>query len=163
MTFPLFIVTGQSGSGKSTTAKEVKRIMAHFYVFDMDIIVNNDDYQTACSNWMKIAYYNALSGRNTILFGNVPQPYNIHICEHPQLFHPIYLHLHCNDAVRTKRLNARKVWDAVGIQHTLKLSKEMVDKAQASVPPIPIIDTSNTPVLQVAEQIKRWVKNNKLK
>ncbi|MCK2020920.1 AAA family ATPase [Peribacillus frigoritolerans] len=160
MTFPLFIVTGLSGSGKSTTAKEVKRIIVDFYVFDMDIIVNNDDYQTACNNWMKIAYYNALSGRNTILFGNVPQPYNIHICDHSHLFDPIYLHLHCNDAVRTQRLNARKVWDAVGIQHTLKSSKEMVDKAQAAVPPIPIIDTSNTPVLQVAEQIKKWVKNN---
>jgi broad-specificity NMP kinase len=161
MKFPLFIVTGVSGSGKSTTAGELRKVMVGFDLFDMDVIVNNNDYQTACCNWLKIAYFNALSGHNTILFGNVPQPYNIHICDHSHLFDPIhYLHLHCNDAVRTQRLNARKVWDAVGIQHALKLSKEMVDKAQAAVPPTPIIDTSNTPVLQVAEQIKKWVKNN---
>ncbi|MGE7879779.1 AAA family ATPase [Peribacillus muralis] len=161
MKFPLFIVTGVSGSGKSITAEELRKVMVGFDVFDMDVIVNNNDYQTACSNWLKIAYYNALSGRNTILFGNVPEPYNIHICDHSHFFGPIhYLYLHCNDDVRTQRLHARKVWDAVGIQQTLDLSKEMADNARNAVPPIPILDTTNTPLSQIVNYIKKWALDN---
>ncbi|MGG0541277.1 AAA family ATPase [Priestia aryabhattai] len=161
MKFPLFIVTGVSGSGKSTTAGELRKIMIGFDVFDMDLIVNNNDYQTACSNWLKIAYYNVSNGCNTILFGNVPEPYNIQMCEYLELFDPIYyLHLHCEDTVRIQRLNTRKVWTVVDILYALNLSKKMVNKAQSAVPPIPILDTTHMPVPEVADYIKKWVLDN---
>lgn len=44
MTYPLFIMTGISGSGKSATSLELQKIMVDFNVFDIDLIVNNDDY-----------------------------------------------------------------------------------------------------------------------
>ncbi|MGE6613004.1 hypothetical protein ACQKFG_21145 [Peribacillus sp. NPDC076916] len=62
MTFPLFIVTGISGSGKSATSLELQKLMVDFNVFDIDLIVNNDDHLTACDNWLKVAYYSAYSG-----------------------------------------------------------------------------------------------------
>ncbi|MET1178383.1 hypothetical protein ABG775_10545 [Peribacillus simplex] len=89
MTFPLFIVTGISGSGKSATSLELQKLMVDFNVFDIDLIVNNDDYLTACDNWLKVAYYSAYSGRNSVLFGKVPDPYNVEICDHFPFFNPV--------------------------------------------------------------------------
>ncbi|MDA1669154.1 AAA family ATPase [Bacillus cereus] len=161
MKFPLFIVTGVSGSGKSSIAGELQKEMSEFDVFDMDIIVTNNDYQRACHNWLKIAHYNALCGRNTVLFGNVPEPYNIYICDSFHLFDPIYYsHLHCSDAIRIQRLNTRKTFTKTDIQYTLNLSKKMFNKAQASVPSTHIVDTTNTPVSRNVADIKQWVLYN---
>ncbi|MCY9007301.1 hypothetical protein [Peribacillus frigoritolerans] len=161
MTFPLFIVTGLSGSGKSTTTLELQKVMTDFNVYDMDLIVNNEDYQTACENWLRIAYSNALSGRATILFGNVPSPYNVEICSHFPLFNPIhYLHLYCNEEVRTQRLTVRGGWKAEDIRIVNEVSEKLVNEARTAVPSIPIIDTSHIPVSKVVDQLKKWVMNN---
>lgn len=158
MVFPLFIVTGISGSGKSTAAIELGKIMPDYNVFDMDLIVHNDDYQTACCNWLKIAYTTALNGRSTILFGNVSHPYDIQSCELFPAFSPIrFIHLHCHKEERLKRLEARKVWTQETLEEAIELSEEMLEKASAADPPIPVINTSITPVHEVAEEIKRWV------
>jgi broad-specificity NMP kinase len=158
MTYPLFIVTGISGSGKSATSLELQKIMVDFNVFDMDLIVNNDDYQTACDNWLKVAYYSAYSGRNSVLFGNVPDPYNIEICDHFPLFNPVhYLHLYCNGEARSQRLSARGKWTADSINYMNELSEKLVQEAKTSVPPIPTLDTSTTSPPQVAKLIKQWI------
>lgn len=160
MTYPLFIVTGLSGSGKSTTARVVGKNMVDFNVFDMDIIVNNQDFQTASHNWLRIAYFTALCGRGTILFGAVPSPYNIEICRYFCYFNPIYyLILHCSDEIRFQRLTARGGWTLEGIIHTNIAASEMIVKAQTTFPPTPIIDTTDTPIMQVAADIKKWVLN----
>lgn len=159
---PLFVVTGISGAGKSTTSKELGKIMKDFSVFDMDLIVNNKDYLTASDNWLRIAYSNARCGRGTILFGHVPHPYNLEACKHFYLFNPIYyLHLYCNDEVRIQRLRARS-WTEKMIQDHIKIEKEALKKAQTNNPKIPIVDTSKTPVTEVAENIKKWVLSKKI-
>jgi dephospho-CoA kinase len=55
VSYPLFVVTGVSGSGKSTTAVELKRMIHHFDVFDMDIIVNHNDFQDCLSKLGQIS------------------------------------------------------------------------------------------------------------
>lgn len=158
MAYPLFVVTGVSGSGKSTTAVELKRIMSNFDVFDMDIILNNDDFQTACENWVKLAYFATKSGRGTILFGNAPKPYDVQACEYIKHFQEVhFLHLHCNDTIRRLRLDLRGWWPEEGILETLGLSAGMLERSKAAQPLIPIIDTSQTSVADVAAEIKRWV------
>jgi broad-specificity NMP kinase len=158
MTFPLFVVTGLSGSGKSTAAKEIVRRMRDFDVYDMDKIVVNQEFQIACNNWLKIAYSNALGGRGTILFGCVPHPYNVEICDHSHYFSPFYYFaLYCSDNTRIQRLTARGGWTLAGIQHTNAASKELVFRARQAIPPIPALDTSSMPVAQVADQIEKWV------
>ncbi|PJN62512.1 hypothetical protein PAEAM_20750 [Paenibacillus sp. GM1FR] len=59
---PLFIVTGASGTGKTTISSLVRKQLPEFDVFDMDII-DNVDWQIAKENWLRIAYNISLSGR----------------------------------------------------------------------------------------------------
>ncbi|WDM23552.1 hypothetical protein [Paenibacillus polymyxa] len=159
MEMPLFIVSGCSGSGKSIMAEEVGKIMRDYAVFDMDIIVNRNDYQTACNNWLRIALFLSISGHSTILFGHIPDPYNIHICNYIHFFdHIYYLHLHCDNADRTERLLARGgVWTLELIQHENRLADLLINRAQNSNPAIPVINTSKLTVSETAREIKRWV------
>ncbi|WP_285767026.1 AAA family ATPase [Peribacillus sp. SI8-4] len=163
ITYPLFIVTGISGSGKSATSLELQKIMvdANVNIFDMDLIVNDENYQQACDNWLKVAYYSAYSGRNTVLFGHVPDPYDVEICDHFPFFGPVhYLHLFCNDKARTERLAARGKWTENSIDYMNDLSEKLVKEAQTSFPPIPTIDTSTMAPSQVAKLIKKWILKN---
>lgn len=157
MTYPLFIVTGYSGSGKSTTSRVLGRLMPDFDVFDMDMIVHEQDFQTACNHWIRIAYSVALCGRGTILFGPVPSPYNVAACDRIRHFDPIhYLILNCSDEARSRRLTERGGWTPAGIHHTNLAAAEMIRAARHSVPPIPVVDTTNTPPQLAAEAIREW-------
>ncbi|MFB9328900.1 hypothetical protein ACFFSY_23440 [Paenibacillus aurantiacus] len=154
---PLFLVYGYSGAGKSTTFTNVGQALGRgFTVYDMDLIVVNEQYQEACNNWLLIAYINYLCGNHTILFGSVPYGYNLELSEHILLFNPIHkLLLHCNESTRIERLTARGGWSEELIHKGLAASRDLYTSALDSN--IPIIDTTNTPVQDVAHQIKEWV------
>ncbi len=127
-----------------------------FNIYDMDSIIVDKNFQTACQHWLRIAYANALSGNTTILFGAVPYPYNVNICDHFHFFHPIhYLLLHCNSASRTERLQKRGGWTEEGIQGTNIYAKQLYKNYISAS--LPIIDTTNKQPAQVANQIKEWI------
>ncbi|MGO4371698.1 AAA family ATPase [Paenibacillus sp. 2TAB19] len=157
MTHSLFIVTGLSGSGKTTTVPVLRSMMgAGFNVYDMDSIVVKGDYQAACNNWIRIAYFNSLSGHCTVLFGVIPQAYNLELCDYFHRFDSVhYLLLHCSNAERTKRLTARNVWTEEGITAANDFASRMFEEAMLSLQPI--VDTTDTPTPIVAFQIKEWV------
>jgi len=161
MTFPLYIVAGTSGSGKSTAVKIVRKIMgAGFNVYDMDTIIVDGNFQTACQHWLRIAYANSLSGNTTILFGAVPFPYDVNICDHFHFFHPVhYILLHCNSACRTERLLKRGSWTKQGIEGTNNYADKLYKNYVYAN--LPIIDTTNIPPAQVANQIKEWILTKK--
>ena len=155
---PLFIITGYSGSGKSTTTLYLRDILPEFDVFDMDTLVCDNNYQRACNHWVRVAFANALEGRGTVLLGNVPDPYNIQLGDYSYYFHPIhYLYLYCQPEERIKRLKARGVWADKDIERIINLANQSYNESVTSDPPIPIIDTTNTSEQQVAELIKGWV------
>lgn len=157
MAYPLFIVAGVSGSGKTTTAPLVRDFLGTSYnVYDMDWLVVGQDFQSACNNWIRVAYLNSLSGNKTVLFGAIPSPYNIEICDHINYFDPIhYLLLHCNSSTREIRLSSRGGWTPEAIQQTnIDANQLFTDYLAAQ---LPIIDTSTTASSIVATQIKNWV------
>ncbi len=156
MKYPLFIVTGYSGSGKTTSAPLLGKLMPEFNVFDMDIIVNNQDFQTACNNWIRIAYSNAMCGRWTVLFGSVPNPFNISLSPKIEFFNPIHLLvLSCRDDIRYQRLIARGGWTVEGINHTNDAARLMY--AQATNNHICVIDTSDISPTQVVDYVRGWI------
>lgn len=156
---PLFIVTGLSGAGKTITSKVLRRIATNFYVFDMDILVENHDYQKASCQWLTIARYNSISQKPTVLLGAVPHPYNLEVCKDYQAFTTVHTALlHCSHEDRYKRLQARgSVWTDENIVLTIEEAERHFNEAQAKK--LPIINTSLYTVEEVAEGLYYWVEN----
>ncbi|MFF2015313.1 hypothetical protein [Paenibacillus sp. NPDC058177] len=72
-------------------------------------------------------------------------------------FEKYYLNLHCNDETRERRLRERN-WPEDMIQDYKEFAKWLVDNADKEYsPPMPIVDTTDAHVSEVAAQIKEWV------
>lgn len=155
---PLFIVTGASGAGKTTVIGDLRKISPDFDVFDVDAIhpFIRDDWQKIRNIWLRVARSIAESGRITILCGTM-MPWDVEKCEDYSCFsHIYYLNLHCNDEDRERRLRARN-WPEEMIQEHKNFAKWLLENAdKAYTPPMPIVDTSNTEVAEVAAQIREW-------
>jgi len=156
---PLFVVTGASGTGKTTVSSSLRKLLPDFDVFDMDII-NNVDWQIAKANWLKIAYSISLSGRGTVLCGTLV-PENIESAAYKDKFkHILYINLDCNDQVREQRLKARG-WNDEAVEDHKNFARWLRENSdRAFDPPMPTIDTSNLSPEEAAEQIKHWVIQN---
>ncbi|WP_458122811.1 AAA family ATPase [Paenibacillus sp. Z3-2] len=156
---PLFIVTGASGTGKTTVSSHVRKLLPDFDVFDMDII-NNVDWQIAKENWLRIAYSISLSGRGTVLCGTMV-PENIASSDYKDRFDRIlYMNLHCNDVTRETRLKSRG-WDENSIEDHKNFANWLLQNSKTAFDPeMPTIDTSELSAKEVADQIKEWILKN---
>ncbi|MGZ9583309.1 nucleoside kinase [Paenibacillus marinisediminis] len=156
---PLFIVTGSSGSGKTYVIAELRKILPEYDIFDIDNLreLGVTDEQQIRNVWLRIARNTAESGRKTIICGTA-MTWDIEKCPDYSYFkHVYYLNLHCHDDTREKRLRARN-WPDEMIQEYKNFAKWLVDNAEKEyTPPMPIVDTTNTDVADVAAQIKKWV------
>lgn len=156
---PLFLVAGLSGAGKTTVVPVVSKLLGKgFNVYDMDDLVENNNFQAACNLWLRIVYFNSRCGNHTILFGSIPYAYQPELCEDYAMFSPVCkLLLHCNDSVRTIRLEERGgVWkEGNNLNVALHAAQGMYQEATALQ--IPIVDTSTTPIEIVAQQVKDWI------
>ncbi|MCD7034396.1 AAA family ATPase [Metabacillus sp. GX 13764] len=158
MSYPLFLITGISGAGKSTTAEALGKVLPELNVFDMDLIVTNGDYLAAAHNWLKIAYVSGVNGRLTVLLGNFPYPYDLRQFGLFSAFYPVHtLHLHCSKHERIKRLSARKGWSRRSLRGAVLQGEAMLARSESAVPPIPVINTGTMTPEAVAEAIKQWI------
>jgi dephospho-CoA kinase len=161
---PLYIVTGASGSGKTFVVKELRRIMPDYVIFDYDVILkflradsNKLDKYQMQGIWLRVARDVAESGRKTIICGLI-KPQDVETSKEIRYFsHINYLILHCDEQTRENRLCARKNMTDKKIKYIKKLASWFIEIAAKNTPPIPIVDTSNTDVIKVAEQIRDWV------
>lgn len=156
---PLFIVTGLSGAGKTKASKVLRRLAQNFYVFDMDILVEHKDFQKAACQWLTIARYNSISHKATVLFGPVPNPYNIEECPDYKAFSTVHTALlHCDPEDRYARLKERgNIWLEENIRLTIEEADHIYKKAVTDN--MPIINTSRHSVEEVAEGLFYWVEN----
>jgi adenylylsulfate kinase-like enzyme len=106
--YPLFIVTGASGSGKSTVVAELRCQLPECVVFDSDLLWSRtNEYH---NTWLRIAYSVAQGGRYTVICGTL-MPWDLYACEERSLVGTIhFLNLHCSNEVREKRLRSRPAW-----------------------------------------------------
>ncbi|CAN7670000.1 hypothetical protein LJR153_005264 [Paenibacillus sp. LjRoot153] len=71
---PLFIVTGASGTGKTTVSKELRKLLPDVDVFELDFIhriVGDDDWRKIENIWFRVARNVAASGRISIICGTM--------------------------------------------------------------------------------------------
>jgi dephospho-CoA kinase len=157
---PLFIITGASGSGKSTVVPHLRELLPDFDVFDIDeeLITNAvGDWQIVKNIWMRIASHIAKSKRMTILCGT-QMPWEIEKCDDYKEFSQFYfLNLHCDDSVREKRLLERGWSNELIVEHKI-FAKWLIENADKEFdPPMVMIDTSHTSVNEVSLKVKDWV------
>jgi hypothetical protein len=158
--FPLFIVTGASGSGKSTVVAELRCQLPECVVFDSDLLWGRtNEYH---NTWLLIANSIAQGGRHTVICGTL-MPWDLDACDARGLVGTIhFLNLHCSDEVREQRLRARPAWrqssDEAYIQEHRKFAQWLLNNAVTAYdPPMQIVDTSNASVTEVATAIAHWV------
>ena len=161
--FPLFIVTGASGVGKTTVVSELRTYLPDFEIFETDIM-SDQDWQTQRSNWLRIAYSIAQNNRMTILCGTM-MPGDVEKCDHFQFFRNVnYSILHCDDHSREDRLRARPAWRNCGSEEFIAEHKQFAhwlseNADTAFSPPATVIDTTYDSPRESAEKISIWVQN----
>lgn len=105
--YSLFIITGASGSGKTSVLPLVRSRLPNSIVYDADLLWGRCAEGQFLNNWLKIAYSNAQAGVHTILCGTV-MPWDLDAAENRPLVGSVfYLNLHCENTDRASRLFAR--------------------------------------------------------
>lgn len=158
---PLFIVTGASGTGKTTIVAPLRKLMPDFDVFDIDVISQDvDDWQKLKNIWLRVASNIAKSGRITILCGTI-MSWDAEKCDDYDSFSQIYyLNLHCDDATREKRLRERE-WSEEMIKEHKHFAKWLLENAdEAFTPKLPTFNTTCVPPNKIAVELKEWILSN---
>ena len=88
---PLFVVTGASGSGKSTIVSELQRRLPDCVVFDNDLLWGKmgDDMYQFHNNWIRIAYAVAQGERHTVICGTI-MPWDLDKAEDRRLLGTVH-------------------------------------------------------------------------
>jgi broad-specificity NMP kinase len=164
---PLFVVTGASGSGKTTAALKLSRQMKDVVVLDQDILWNDsfntpeDNYYDFRNLWLRMAKNINQSGRPVVLFGSgIPDQFE-KTNERRYLEKIHYLALYCQENTLVERLKARPHWRKSGSEENLKAMVEfnqwLKDNADFTEPKMTLLDTSEIEVADTVEAIQNWV------
>jgi len=160
--FPLFVVTGASGSGKSRVVGELRCRLMECVVFDSDLLWGRTAERQYQNDWVRIAYSIAQGGRHTVICGTL-MPGDLDACEDRGLVGAIqFLNLHCSDEVRERRLRERPSWRNSSSDEFLEEHKRfarwLIENAATSFdPPMVMVDTSDVSVEEVVEAVVEWV------
>ena len=156
--YPLFIVTGGSGSGKTSISIELGKVLTEHGVLDMDFLVVDNDFGIASNNSLMIAKFNALCEKGTVLFGNVPYSYDITKSELFSYFTNVhFIYLYCRTKERIKRLKEREVWSDENIIHELSLANHMLQEYKNRDSSALILDTTSSSPEDIAIKLKLYI------
>jgi len=158
---PLFVVTGASGSGKSTVFPVLSNVLSECAVFDVDWLIDplkritpdkGVDWENFRDAWLSVAHGVAQSGRATVLLGPVFAE-QLEASPARRWIGPIhYAVLHCADATRRARLQNRPIWRARQIEENVSFARYLREHAELSV------STDELTPVQVAGELAEWVR-----
>lgn len=164
---PLFVVSGASGSGKSTVCLALASAMSECVVMETDILwraefaMPEDNYHSYASTWMRVAMNVGQSGRPVALFGTaLPDRFE----DNPfrRYFTQVhYLALVCDDVTLESRLRDRPAWrrsDTDGfVEEMLRFNRWIKEYAGETEPPMSLLDTSSISLEESAEHTRKWL------
>lgn len=166
---PLFLVSGASGSGKSTVCNALMGSLDTLVILDSDILWQpefnkpEENYRDFFETWLRMAKNISQAGRPVMLFGaGTGVPGNIEPCVERRYFSEIhYLALVCSAEVLAQRLKARPAWRGSGEQTFIEDHvhfNQWLKGQQTGNQPISLIDTTDDPLETTVEQVKTWVR-----
>jgi hypothetical protein len=167
---PLFLVSGASGTGKTTVSEMLQARLPECVVLDCDILwreefdTPDDGYRQFYSTWMRLAKNIQQAGRPVVL---CTPTLPVHFEGQTQRRYFAYLYflaLVCKDegALR-ERLEKRPDWRYIGvsrdsfIKRTLAFNSWLMENATKTQPSIRLVDTSSASKDEVVCRVYEWV------
>jgi hypothetical protein len=170
---PLLVVSGASGTGKSTVCNVLTGRYQQAVILDSDILwrseFNNPEsnYRDYFETWLRVCKNISQSGRPVVLFGaGVGVPGNLENCIERRYFLGIrYLALVCSDEILSERLRGRPAWrgtrDQAFIEEHQRFNRWFIDyNKNKNQPPIKILDTSRRDIENTARDVETWIRGH---
>jgi predicted kinase len=168
MQLPLFVLTGASGSGKTTIALHLAGTLHECVTMESDILwgavpaTADDNYQGYRNTWLRVAKNIGQAGRPVVLVGSA-LPQQFEQCAERRYFTDLhYLAVVCEPDVLVQRLRARPAWRRAGtaefIEDMLTFNAYLKDHADSFVPPMTILDTSRQAIEESTAAVVAWVR-----
>ncbi len=157
---PLFVVTGASGTGKSTVTGPLRSQLPDCEVFDTDALLHVAalGLDTMRGTWLRLAHDIALNGRVTVLAGSL-LPSQLEPLPGRKLIGPIrFCTLDCPDAVIAERLRSRPSWRFTSRETAVAEHQGFAAWLRTHIQPC--YDTSLLSPAETAEHIATWVRQN---
>ena len=154
---PLFVVTGASGTGKSTVVEALRHRLPDCEVFDADVILHVAalGWDTWRNTWLQLAHAIALNGRATVLCGPLIPEHLEDLPARP-LVGPIHFcNLDCPDDLLAQRLRARPAWRGWTDERTVE-QQRFAGWLRSRIQPT--LDTSVLSVDETADRVASWIR-----
>jgi hypothetical protein len=163
VTRPLFVVTGASGSGKSTIFPELLGCLAgRCVVFDVDWLIDpfgraakdgDIDWAAFRDAWLHVSHGVAQNGLPTLLLGPFIPEHLEGLPGRSGVSEIHYLVLDCPDDERRQRIEARPRWRGRDIRAQTEFGRWLRKNLA------PVIDTSTQSPAEVALEVAAWVQD----
>jgi hypothetical protein len=170
---PLLIISGASGTGKSTVCHHLVGHYQDAVILDSDILWRNEfnspknNYREYFETWLRVSKNISQSGRPVVLFGaGLGVPENLEGCIERRYFSSIrYLALVCSDDILCERLTQRPEWrgtrDPKYIAEHQRFNQWFIDyHKNKNQPPITIVDTSRKSIIKTTKEVEQWIRKN---
>ena len=164
----MFVVTGPSGGGKTTTCRRLVHTLPECVVLESDILwgtidmSEEDGLSRYWDLWLRLVVNIHQAGRPVVLCGTVV-PSLLESRPSRRCFSAIhYAALTCDDAELERRLRERPPWrgcDADFIADHLGFNRWFRTNGDPDQPAIELIDSTHATVEETAGAIRRWVRS----
>jgi hypothetical protein len=165
---PLLLVSGASGSGKSSVCRRLQGALPDAVLFDGDILWAphfESDPRLFFETWLRVCKNTAQAGKPVVLFGaGMGVPENLESCVERRYFTTLhYLALTCDDTVLAERLRRRPSWRSCGsdayIEEHVRFNRWFKDAGPKASPPIDLIDTTAETAEQTTARVVAWTRD----
>lgn len=165
---PLFIITGASGTGKSTICLSLVSMLQQCVVMEQDILwgkvpaTSEDNYRSYRNIWLRIAKNIGQAGRPVVLCGTgIPEQFEE--CPERRYFSTLYyLTLICDDDVLVERLKKRPEWRQTRspgfLENMMEFNRWLKTNASLTNPPMSLYDTSHKDIDETVQHVAEWVR-----
>jgi broad-specificity NMP kinase len=170
---PLFVVTGASGAGKTTTCELLLHTFPDVVVLESDVLLaalNSfavDDIQRYWNHWVRLVVHLHQASKPVLLCGTVLPRHLESAPDRDGLDAVHYLALTCEDAELERRLSARpawREWNDDRIAEHVRFNRwwrdqEIRDGREGEdAPSVDIHDTTGVSPERTADMVRIWVR-----
>lgn len=166
---PLLIVSGASGTGKSTVFRHLVGAMPGAVLLDSDILWREGfnrpetEFRSYLEMWLRVYKNISQSGRPVVLFGTgMGVPDNLESCIERRYFSAVhYLALACEEEVLAERLRSRPSWRRSAgeeyIAEHIEFNRWFKEDGRQVDPAITLLDTTELTDQDTAAQVSEWI------